>query len=147
MIGREVFEEIKHDSEKKFRAIPLSSNQHVMPLFSKIMETAIKQINEEEVADFSLVVDIMNFTEDNVTSFDSTLDPDVLKRIVQTIIKLPITGGKTLGLKCVSYAAENRFEDAMNMGTMIVNHFSDLQQAEKSQLNQLFGHEIEWTNV
>ena len=125
----------------------MSSNQHAIPIFNKIIETAIKQINEDEVADFSLVVDIMNFSQEQQTSLMGSIEPDLLMQIVRAVIKLPLTGGKKLGLECVTYAAENRYESALTMANMITKHFTNLEKIEKSQLNQLFAHETEWTNI
>ena len=125
----------------------MSSNQHAIPIFNKIIETAIKQINEDDVADFSLVVDIMKYSQEEQTSLMGSIDPELLMQIVRAVIILPLTGGKKLGLECVNYAAENRYESALTMANMITKHFSNLEKIEKSQLNQLFAHETEWTNI
>ena len=142
-----MFDEIRFISERRSKVLPLSQNLHAAGILSKTMDLAIKQIEIDEVADFSLVVDIMNFTQENITSLNGTLDSEVLLRIVQTVTSLPLTGGKALGLQCVHYAAENRCEQALEMANMVVKHFTNLEKAEMAQLNQLFAHQTEWTNL
>ena len=145
-----MFEELKFLTEIRGnpnQRYPSTTNDHAMPILSKVMEIAIKQIGEDEVSNLSLVIEIMNYVEEEKMFMVGTLEVDVLMHIVENVIKLPLTGGKMLGLKCVHYAAENRLNGALKMANMFTKHFLNLEKTEKADLNLLFAHDTEWTNL
>ena len=96
--------------------------------------------------DLDLVITIIKFSREEITSLVGSLNPEVLKKILQTIVDVPLPGCRKLGLDCVYYAAENRYPEAMKMAS-ILKHFSEFDEAEKAHLNQLFSHDTEWTNM
>ena len=90
---------------------------------------------------------MIHFSRDQVTTLVGTLNADLLTRIVQTIVEVPLPVGREVALTCVYYAAENRLPEASEMVKLILVHFSSFDEVEKKQLNQLFAHDTEWTNL
>ena len=100
----------------------------------------------DDVVDLDLVTAVVNFSREEITSLTGTLNPEILMKIVQTIVDIPLPGCRKLGLNCVYYAAENRLPDASKMASVLKQIFA-FDEVEKAQLNQLFAHETEWTNM
>ena len=140
-----MFEEIVKTAN--YRQFPLSSNLHAIPICNHILDLSIRKVERDEVADYGCVKRVINFSRDQVTTLVGTLNADVLIAIVKTIVELPLPGGREVGLNCVYYAAENRLPEANKMAKLILEHFENFDEVEKKQLNQLFAHETEWTNL
>ena len=108
---------------------------------------AIQKSSEDTVVDFDLVKNVIGFSQDNITSLPGTLNGDILLKIVEKVVEFPLPGGRELGLTSVYYAAENRLPEALQIANTLLKEFTDFDEKEKKQLNQLFAHERQWTNL
>ena len=145
MVGQDLFDDIVKTAD--YRKFPLSRNIHAIPIFNHILEIYIRKVGEDEIADFNCARHVLQFCRDQVTTLVGTLDAEVLLRIVQTVVQLSHLDARKLALNCVCYAAENRLPEANKMVKVLLEKFSNFDEVEKKQLNQLFAHETEWINL
>ena len=145
LIGRDIFNDIVKTAD--YRQYPLARNTHAIPICNAVLDLAIKKGEGDEVADFLCVQEIINFCRDRITTLAGTLNSGVLINIMEVAAELSPPGGKETALNCVMYAAENRDPDALKMAKILLENIDDLSEIEKAQLNQLFSHETEWTNL
>ena len=150
-----MFEEIKKTAQPRSeyskprfqKRYSLSSNTNAIPIFNHIVDLAIRTSSEDTVVDFDLVKNVIGFSQDNITSLPGTLNGDILLKIVEQVVEFSLPGGRELGLTSVYYAAENRLPEALQIANTLLKEFTDFDEKEKKQLNQLFAHERQWTNL
>ena len=140
-----MFEDVKWQATRKMS--PLSRNKNAIPIFNHVLDLSIRICENGEVADFNLVKELIDYSRYNITSLPGTLSSEVIMRVVKTVVDASVPGGRELGLLCVYYAAENRFSNAKNIADILLKYSSTFDETEKRQLNQLFAHETEWTNL